>query len=163
VTKRDHRRETDLRLALVGGSPRVLQEDYSSSAGPSVIPNSGNARVVLTAPEDAKGDVLRTETGSNADDALIKAIGSGAGSTATATSKPCPRVNQAHTLRGLVLEPQLVWFFSGYRDAVPLRYLAFSLAALLIGLTYLIGTTNAWAHLGDGRLPFGSSEAPQSR
>ncbi len=57
-------------------------------------------------------------------------------------------IGTVYTLRGLVLGPQLVWYFSGCRDAVPLRHLAFSAAALLIGLTYLIGTKNACSQLG---------------
>ncbi len=57
-------------------------------------------------------------------------------------------IGTVYTLRGLVLGPQLVWYFSGWRDAVPLRHVAFSAAALLIGLTYLNGVKNAWAQLG---------------
>jgi len=57
-------------------------------------------------------------------------------------------IGTVYTLRGLVLGPQLVRFLSGYRDAVPLRHLVFSAAALLIGLMYLNGVKNAWAQLG---------------
>ena len=53
-----------------------------------------------------------------------------------------------YTLRGLLLGPQMVWFLSGHRSAVPPRQLAFSAAALVIGLAYLIGTQRAWARLG---------------
>jgi hypothetical protein len=53
-----------------------------------------------------------------------------------------------YTLRGLLLGPQIVWFFSGHAAAIPPRQLAFSAAALLIGLAYLVGTQRAWARLG---------------
>ena len=72
-------------------------------------------------------------------------------------------IGVVYSLRGLLLGPQLVWFFAGYRDAVPVRQLAFSAAALLIGLTYLIGTKDSWAGLGAGRFSPGSSAAPHSR
>lgn len=53
-----------------------------------------------------------------------------------------------YTFRGLLLAPQMVWFFSGHRAAVPSRQLAFSAVALLTGLAYLVGTQRAWARLG---------------
>jgi hypothetical protein len=53
-----------------------------------------------------------------------------------------------YTLRGLLLGPQMMWFFSGQRAAVPPRQLGFSAAALLTGLAYLVGTQRAWARLG---------------
>jgi hypothetical protein len=53
-----------------------------------------------------------------------------------------------YTLRGLLFGPQLVWFLSGYRAAVPPRQLAFSAVALLTGLAYLVGTRQAWGRLG---------------
>jgi hypothetical protein len=52
-----------------------------------------------------------------------------------------------YTARGLLLGPQAAWFFAGQREAVPLRQLVFSLAALTIGLAYLIGTQQSWARL----------------
>jgi hypothetical protein len=60
-------------------------------------------------------------------------------------------IGVVYTLRGLLLGPQMVWFLSGYRDAVPVRQLVFSAVALLIGLAYLIGTKDAWAGLGGPR------------
>ena len=57
-------------------------------------------------------------------------------------------IGAIYTLRGLLLGPQLFWFFSGYRDAVPARQLLFSGVALLTGLAYLVGTRDAWAQLG---------------
>lgn len=56
-------------------------------------------------------------------------------------------IGSVYTLRGLLLGPQLVWFFSGYRTAVPPRQLVFSSVSLLIGLSYLIGVSAAWAFL----------------
>ena len=52
-----------------------------------------------------------------------------------------------YTLRGLLLGPQAVWFFSLYRAAVPARQLLFSAAALVTGLVYLEGTRQAWSYL----------------
>ena len=60
-------------------------------------------------------------------------------------------IGLVYTLRGLLLGPQVVWFFSAQRAAVPRRQLAFSAAALLTGLAYLVGTHRAWARLGNGR------------
>jgi hypothetical protein len=57
-------------------------------------------------------------------------------------------IGMIYTLRGLLLGPQLVWFFSGQRAAVPPRQLAFSAAALITGLAYLVGVQRAWARLG---------------
>ena len=56
-------------------------------------------------------------------------------------------VAAVYTLRGLVLGPQLVWFLSGYTDAVPPRYLLFSAASLLAGLIHIAGTHRAWRAL----------------
>jgi hypothetical protein len=53
-------------------------------------------------------------------------------------------IGLVYTLRGLLLAPQVVWFFSGYRAAVPPRQLVFSAVALLTGLAYLIGTMCTW-------------------
>jgi len=68
---------------------------------------------------------------------------------------PYPRlvltaVGGVYALRGLVLLPQVVWFFSGHSADVPLRHLFFSLAALLIGLVYLAGVKQAWQQLSAG-------------
>ena len=61
-----------------------------------------------------------------------------------------------YTLRGLLLGPQIVWFFSGHAATVPPRQLAFSAAALLTGLAYLVGTQKAWTRLGGrGRATLG--------
>jgi hypothetical protein len=60
-------------------------------------------------------------------------------------------IGAVYTLRGLLVGPQLSFFLSGQRDAVPLRQLVFSAVALLIGLAYLIGTKQAWAALGARR------------
>jgi hypothetical protein len=57
-------------------------------------------------------------------------------------------IGVVYTLRGLLLGPQMVWFFSGHEAAVPPRQLAFSAAALLTGLAYLVGTQRAWDRLG---------------
>jgi hypothetical protein len=57
-------------------------------------------------------------------------------------------VGVVYTLRGILVGPQLVWFFSGYRAQVPPRQLFFSLVALLSGLAYLAGTRQAWGQLG---------------
>ena len=59
-------------------------------------------------------------------------------------------IGLVYTLRGVLLGPQLVWFFSGHRADVPPRQLAFSAAALVTGLAYLVGTHRAWARLGSG-------------
>ena len=56
-------------------------------------------------------------------------------------------IGSVYTLRGLVLGPQLVWFFSGYRALVPPRQLVFSSVSLVIGVSYLIGVRAAWASL----------------
>ena len=53
-----------------------------------------------------------------------------------------------YTLRGFLLGPQVVWLFSAHGAVVPPRHLVFSAAALLTGLAYLVGTRQAWAHLG---------------
>jgi len=50
-----------------------------------------------------------------------------------------------YTARGILLEPQAVWFLSGYREAVPPRQLVFSAVSLLTGLAYLAGTRAAWS------------------
>ena len=55
-------------------------------------------------------------------------------------------IGVVYTLRGLLLGPQIVWFFSGPR-VLPARQLAFSAAALLTGLAYLVGTQRAWDRL----------------
>ena len=60
-------------------------------------------------------------------------------------------IGVVYTLRGLLLGPQAVWYFSGYRAEVPLRQLVFSAAALLTGLAYLCGTQRAWSKLSTGR------------
>ena len=57
-------------------------------------------------------------------------------------------IGVVYALRGLLLGPQMVWFFSGHEAAVPPRQLAFSAAALLTGLAYLVGTQRAWDRLG---------------
>ena len=56
-------------------------------------------------------------------------------------------IGSVYTLRGLVLGPQLVWFFSGYRALVPPRQLVFSGVSLVIGVSYLIGVRASWASL----------------
>jgi hypothetical protein len=56
-------------------------------------------------------------------------------------------IGVVYTLRGLLVGPQLVWFFSGFRSAVPVRQMVFSTAALLTGLAYLIGAHLGWAAL----------------
>ncbi len=60
-------------------------------------------------------------------------------------------IGLAYLGRGLLLGPQLVWRFSGFTSAVPPRQLAFSGAALLIGMGYLAGTKQAWHSLGAPR------------
>ena len=52
-----------------------------------------------------------------------------------------------YVLRGLLLGPEVVARVSGHQPAVPVRELVFSLAALLAGLAYLVGTRRAWANL----------------
>ena len=47
-------------------------------------------------------------------------------------------IGVVYTLRGVLLGPQLVWFIAGPR-LLPARQLAFSAAALVTGLAYLIG------------------------
>lgn len=56
-------------------------------------------------------------------------------------------IGSVYTARGLLLVPQAAWFLAGHREAVPIRQLGFSLAALTLGLAYLIGTHRAWARL----------------
>ena len=58
-----------------------------------------------------------------------------------------------YTLRGLLFGPQLVWFISGHRAAVPPRQLVFSAATLLTGLAYLAGTRAAWDRLAPRSAP----------
>jgi len=48
-------------------------------------------------------------------------------------------IGLVYTMRGVLLGPQVVWFLSGHRAAVPPRQLLFSGAALLIGIAYLGG------------------------
>lgn len=54
-------------------------------------------------------------------------------------------IGLVYTARGLVAAPQLYWILSGAKANT--RHLGFSLAALLIGLTYLAGARQAWAAL----------------
>lgn len=57
-------------------------------------------------------------------------------------------IGSIYTVRGLILGPQLIWFFTGDRDAVPLRHIVFSAVSLVTGLAYLIGAKAVWAQLG---------------
>ena len=57
-------------------------------------------------------------------------------------------IGLVYVIRGVLLGPQLLWWFEGYRSAVPVRQLVFSLAALVTGVVYLEGTRLAWARLG---------------
>jgi hypothetical protein len=52
-----------------------------------------------------------------------------------------------YTLRGLLIGPQVAWFLSGYRAAIPPRQLVFSAVALFTGLAHLVGTRQAWDYL----------------
>jgi hypothetical protein len=56
-------------------------------------------------------------------------------------------IGSIYVMRGVLLGPQLLWWFEGYRSAVPARQLAFSLVALVTGVVYLEGTRVAWAKL----------------
>ena len=56
-------------------------------------------------------------------------------------------IGLVYVIRGVLLGPQLLWWFEGYRSAVPVRQLVFSLAALVTGVVYLEGTRLAWARL----------------
>lgn len=60
-------------------------------------------------------------------------------------------IGAVYTLRGLLLGPQALWFFSGHQAEVPPRQLVFSAAALVTGLLYLGGTIQVWARLKKGR------------
>ncbi len=57
-------------------------------------------------------------------------------------------IGSAYVVRGALIGPQLLWWFEGYREAVPARQLLFSLLALVTGLAYLEGTRVTWAGLG---------------
>jgi hypothetical protein len=57
-------------------------------------------------------------------------------------------IGAVYVVRGVLLGPQLLWWFEGYRVAVPVRQLVFSLGALVTGVVYLEGTRVAWASLG---------------
>jgi hypothetical protein len=56
-------------------------------------------------------------------------------------------IGLVYVIRGVLLGPQLLWWFEGFRSAVPARQLVFSLAALATGVVYLEGTRLAWARL----------------
>jgi hypothetical protein len=56
-------------------------------------------------------------------------------------------IGVVYLLRGMLLAPELFARVSGHQPAVPVRELVFSLAALLAGLAYLLGTRSAWANL----------------
>jgi hypothetical protein len=55
-------------------------------------------------------------------------------------------VGVIYTLRGLLLGPQVVWFF-GVSGRVPVRQLLFSGVSFIVGLTYLVGVHAAWNRL----------------
>ena len=59
-------------------------------------------------------------------------------------------IGAIYTARGLLFGPQLVWFLSGFRDAVPPRQLVFSAVSLLTGLCYLAGARQQWERLRPG-------------
>ncbi len=52
-----------------------------------------------------------------------------------------------YVARGVLLGPQILWWFEGYRAAVPVRQLVFSLVSLVTGVVYLEGTRLAWRSL----------------
>lgn len=56
-------------------------------------------------------------------------------------------IGSAYVVRGVLIGPQLLWWFEGYHAAVPARQLVFSLAALVTGVVYLEGARVAWASL----------------
>jgi hypothetical protein len=64
-------------------------------------------------------------------------------------------IGSIYVMRGVLLGPQLLWWFEGYRNAVPVRQLVFSLAALVTGTVYLEGTRAAWAKLGRRQVDVG--------
>ena len=52
-----------------------------------------------------------------------------------------------YALRDLLLVPEVLWLLSGRTPPVQPRQLIFSLAALVTGLAYLVGTQRAWSSL----------------
>jgi hypothetical protein len=53
-----------------------------------------------------------------------------------------------YVARGVLLGPQVLWWFEGFRSAVPVRQLVFSLVSLITGVVYLEGTRTGWSRLG---------------
>jgi hypothetical protein len=56
-------------------------------------------------------------------------------------------IGTIYTLRGLLLAPQIA-ALTRFPGQFPTRYLLFSVAALVVGLTYLVGARLCWKHLG---------------
>jgi hypothetical protein len=50
-----------------------------------------------------------------------------------------------YTARGLVAFPQAYFWLSAGSAGVPFRHLVFSAASLVVGITYLVGTYQAWS------------------
>jgi hypothetical protein len=68
--------------------------------------------------------------------------------------RPLPRLRTVllligliYTGRGLVAFPQAYFWLSAGSAGVPFRHLVFSAASLAVGVTYIVGTYQAWPRL----------------